>query len=186
MILPVGWGWQEGIPSPKYSLIVASGHSPLSFASGRWSPQRSILGTTVPSLAYDGLVPRPEPYVDKPQFTRPRLTTESIWPPAMGAKRSAWTAAQSCRIGRSNGSNKLTQSSRDNKSQEIFVVGLGISLCLIPLASMAPANARGTRQSTKLQRLRREMTARSRGPQSPRRGHAIQWHGLAVFDNLYR
>jgi hypothetical protein len=42
MILPVGRGWQEGIPSPKYSLIVASGHSPLSFASGRWSPQRSI------------------------------------------------------------------------------------------------------------------------------------------------
>ena len=98
MILPVGRGWQEGIPSPKYSLIVASGHSPLSFASGRWSPQRSILGTTVPSLAYDGLVPRPEPYVDKPQFTRPRLTTESIWPPAMGAKRSAWTAAQSSRL----------------------------------------------------------------------------------------
>ena len=31
-----------------------------------------------------------------------------------------------------------------------------------------------------------EMTARSRGPQSPRRGHAIQWHGPAVFDNLYR
>ena len=78
----------------------------------------------------------------------------------------------------------LTQSSRDNKSQEIFVLGLGISLCLIPLASMAPANARGTRQSTKLQRLRREMTVRSRGPQSPRQGHAIQWHGPAVFDNL--
>ena len=29
------------------------------------------------------------------------------------------------------------------------------------------------------------MTARSRGPQSPRRGHAIRWHGPAVFDNLY-
>jgi hypothetical protein len=128
MILPVGVGRQEGIPSPKYSLIVASGHSPLSFVSGRWSPQRSILGTTVPSLAYDGLVPRPEPYVDKPQFTRPRLTTESIWPPAMGAKRSAWTAAQSCRIGRSNGSDKLRRSSRDDESRAIFVVGLGISL----------------------------------------------------------
>jgi hypothetical protein len=32
--------------------------------------------------------------------------------------------------------------------------------------------------------LREEMTARSRGPQSPRRGHAIRWHGPAVFDNL--
>jgi hypothetical protein len=29
------------------------------------------------------------------------------------------------------------------------------------------------------------MTARSRGPQSPHRGHAIRWYGLAVFDNLY-
>ncbi len=33
-------------------------------------------------------------------------------------------------------------------------------------------------------KLREEMTARSRGPQSPRRGHAIRWHGPAVFDNL--
>ncbi len=33
--------------------------------------------------------------------------------------------------------------------------------------------------------LLEEMTARSRGPQSPRRGHAIRWHGPAVFDNLY-
>ena len=104
MILPVGAGRQEGIPSPNFSLIVALGHSPLSFASRRWSPQRSILGTQSPHLAYDRLVPRPKPYVDKPQFTWPRLMAELIWPPAMGAKRSAWTAAQSCRIGRSNGS----------------------------------------------------------------------------------
>ena len=33
--------------------------------------------------------------------------------------------------------------------------------------------------------LREEMTARSRGPQSPRRGHAIRWHGPAVFYNLF-
>ena len=45
MILPVGAGRQEGIPSPNFNLIVASEHSPLSFASRRWSPQHSILGT---------------------------------------------------------------------------------------------------------------------------------------------
>jgi len=46
MILPVGAGRQEGIPSPNFNLIVASGHSPLSFALRlSWSPQRSILGT---------------------------------------------------------------------------------------------------------------------------------------------
>jgi hypothetical protein len=45
MILPVGRGWQEGIPSPKISLIVASGHSPLSFVSIRWSPKHLILKT---------------------------------------------------------------------------------------------------------------------------------------------
>ena len=48
MILPVGAGRQEGIPSPNFYLIVALGHSPLSFALGRWSPQRSILGTQSP------------------------------------------------------------------------------------------------------------------------------------------
>ena len=48
MIFPVGPGWQEGIPSPNFYLIVASGHSPLSFALGRWSPQHSILGTQSP------------------------------------------------------------------------------------------------------------------------------------------
>jgi hypothetical protein len=68
MILPVGTGRQEGIPSPNFCLIVASGQSPLSFVSGHWSPQRLILGTTFPSLAYDGLVPQPEPYVDKPCY----------------------------------------------------------------------------------------------------------------------
>jgi len=46
MILPVGAGRQEGIPSPNFNLIVALGHSPLSFALRRsWSPQRLILGT---------------------------------------------------------------------------------------------------------------------------------------------
>ena len=45
MILPVGAGRQEGIPSPNFSLIVALGHSPLSFASRRSSPQHSIFGT---------------------------------------------------------------------------------------------------------------------------------------------
>jgi hypothetical protein len=50
----------------------------------------------------------------------------------MGAKRSAWTAAQLCRIGRSNGSDKLTRSAHDNKSRAIFFVGLGISLATDP------------------------------------------------------
>jgi len=46
MILTVGAGRQEGIPSPNFYLIVVSGHSPLSFASRRsLFPQRSILGT---------------------------------------------------------------------------------------------------------------------------------------------
>jgi len=45
MILPVGAGRQEGIPFPNFNLIVASGHSPLSFTSRHWSPQYSILGT---------------------------------------------------------------------------------------------------------------------------------------------
>jgi len=34
-------------------------------------------------------------------------------------------------------------------------------------------------------KLRKEMTVRSCGPQSPHRGCAIRWHGLVVFDNLY-
>jgi len=72
-------------------------------------------------------------------------------------------------IGTFFGSDKLRRSSRDDKSRTVFVVGFGISLRLIPSASMAPAN----------------VTARSRGPQSPHRGHAIRWHGPAVFDNLY-
>jgi hypothetical protein len=49
----------------------------------------------------------------------------------MGAKRSAWTAAQSCRIGRFMGL-KLRRSAHDNKSRAIFFVGLGISLATDP------------------------------------------------------
>jgi len=80
---------------------------------GTQSPQLRV-GTLVPSafnprdtvlsLTCEGLIPRTEPYVNKPQFTRPRLAAESIWHPEMGAKCSAWTAAQLCRIGRFNGS----------------------------------------------------------------------------------
>jgi hypothetical protein len=80
-----------------------------------------------------------------------------------------------------NARDRLRRSSRDHESRAIFVISLGISLWLIPSASMLPLYARGTWQSTKLQRLRREMTARSRGLQSPRRGHAIRWHGPMVF-----
>jgi len=38
MILPVGAGRQEGIPSPNFNLIVALGHSPLSFQSSGHGP----------------------------------------------------------------------------------------------------------------------------------------------------
>jgi len=51
--------------------------------------------------------------------------------------------------------------------------------CLIPLASMAPANARGTRQSAKLQRLRqrddREVSWAAIAP--PRPCHSMAWSG---------
>jgi hypothetical protein len=156
MILPVGRGWKEGTTSPKISVIVPSASPHLRTLV----PSAFNHRDTVPSLAYDGLAPQPKPYVNKPQFTRPRLTAESIWPPAMGAKRSVWTAIQSCRISRFNGSDKLTRSARDNKLWVIFVVGLGlgISLCLI---------------SSVEDKLHEKMTARSRGPQSPRLGHAI-------------
>ncbi len=152
---------------------------------GTKSPQLFV-GMLVPSAfnAYDRLVPRPEPYVDKPQFTRPRLTAESIWPPAMGAKRLAWTATQLCRIGRFMGLYKLTRSARDNKSQAIFFVGLGISLWLIPLASMAPADACDTTISNAKISYAKRWPRGLVGRKFPRRGHAIRWHGLAVFDNL--
>jgi hypothetical protein len=109
MILPVGWGWQEGIPSPKISLIIASGHSPLSFASRHWSPQHSILGTQSPHWLATGWSHNPSHTSTILVITRPRLaaTAELIWPPTMGAKCSAWTATQLCRIGRFNGSDKL-------------------------------------------------------------------------------
>ena len=44
----------------------------------------------------------------------------------------------------------LRRSSCDDKSRAIFVIGLGLSLWLIPSASMAPAEAWGTQQSAKL------------------------------------
>jgi len=68
-------------------------------------------------------------------------TVESIWPPAMGAKQLAWTATQSCRIGRFSGSDKLSISACDHKSRVIFVIGLGLSLWLSLSTSMAPTDA---------------------------------------------
>ncbi len=139
-------GMARRYPFSHYCLIVASGHSPLSCASGHWSPRCSIHRTAVPSLAFDRLVPQPEPYVNKPCYhtasrhltgwshnpshmstslaiTWPRLSAESIWPPVMGARHSAWTATtQLCHIGRFNGSDKLTRSAFDHKSWVIFVV----------------------------------------------------------------
>ena len=74
MILPVGRGWQEGIPSPKYSLIVASGHSPLSFASGRWSPSQEPRVTLEPSAKPPAPPPRVE--ISEPEAQKHTSKTE--------------------------------------------------------------------------------------------------------------
>jgi len=134
-------------PFSQYSLIVASGHSPLSFVFRLWSPQCSILiglrraGPKTQAIRQQALLSHG---LDS-RWSRSGLQR---W--AMGAKRSAWMAAQSCRIGRFNGSDKLRRSFRDNKLRAIFIVGLEISLSTDPISSMAPAYARGTRQSAKL------------------------------------
>jgi hypothetical protein len=54
MILPVGTGRQEGVPSPNFYLVVALGQSPLSFVVRPWSPQQSILGTQFPQQLTTG------------------------------------------------------------------------------------------------------------------------------------
>jgi hypothetical protein len=88
MIFPVGLGWQGGIISPSFYLIDAARQSPLSFASGCWSPQHSI-----PSLAYwltTGWSHDMSHALTSLVITRPLLMVELIWPPAMGARHSAW------------------------------------------------------------------------------------------------
>jgi len=102
------------------------------------------------------------------QITWPRLTAESIWPPEMGAKRSAWTATQSCCIGRFNGSVLTNKKCLRQQVTDDLLCWPRIlrprwrSLMLAVLDNQLPGD-----------KLRKEMTARSHGLQSPRRGHAI-------------
>jgi len=82
--------------------------------------------------------------------------------------------------GGSLGATFVMQAQIGNKSRAIFVVGSVSGL--IPLASMAPTNTRWYMTiSYATSKLCTEMTTRYRGPQSLCQGHAIQWHGLAVF-----
>jgi hypothetical protein len=144
MILPVGAGRQEGIPSPNFNLIVALGQCPLSFASRRWSPQHSILGTQslhwlVTAWSHD------------PSHTSTSHNSHSLDLRRSRSGLQRW--AQSARRGRplnhaasadSMGRYKQRRSARDDKSWAIFVVGVGISLRLIPSSAlMAPAKACG-------------------------------------------
>jgi len=74
-------------------------------------------------------------------------------------------------------SGELRRSSRDHKSRAILVVGLGISLCQIPSASMAPANAHGTQQSTR--RDDRKVSCDAITP--PRPCHSMAWSdGISI------
>ena len=136
-------------PFSQYYLIVALGHSPLSFAFGRWSPQRSILGTQSLHWLVTG-------WSHDPNHTSTSHNSHGLDSRRSRSGLQRW--AQSARRGRPPnraasadpmGLYKLRRSSRDDKSRANFIISLvGISLLLIPSASMAPANARGNRQST--------------------------------------
>jgi hypothetical protein len=58
-----------------------------------------------------------------------------------GRKALGMDSPQLCHIGRLHGSDKLERCTCDYKSRAIFLVGLELSLGLIPLASMMPTNA---------------------------------------------
>jgi hypothetical protein len=127
MILPVGLGWQEGIPSPNFNLIVASGHSPLSFAFGRSSPQ--LFNRDQVPMAFDGWWSYNTAIVDRARNShgldswQSRSVASSNGHKALGL--DGHPIMQHWQI---HGSDKLTRSARDNKSQAIFFVGLGVSL----------------------------------------------------------
>ena len=132
MILPVGWRWQEGIPSPKNSLIVASEHSSLSFTLRRWSPQRSICGTQSLHWLATG-------WSHDPSHTSTSHNSHGLDSRRSQSGLQRW--AQSAQCGRppnratssdSMGLYKLRRSSHDDKSQTIFVVGLIISFSTDP------------------------------------------------------
>ena len=127
-----GAGRQEGIPSPNFNLIVASGHSPLSFASRHWSPQRSILGTQSLHWLATG-------WSHDPSHTATSKNSHGLDSQRSRSGLQRW--AQSTQRGRppnrassadSMGLYKLRRSSRDHKSRAIFVVGLIISLSIDP------------------------------------------------------
>ena len=134
MILLVGAGRQEGIPFPNFYLIVASGHSPLSFALRHsWSPQHSILGTQTLHWLVTG-------WSHDPSLTSTSHNSHGL--DSRGSRSGLQRWAQSARRGRllncaasadSMGLYKLRRSSRDHKSRAIFVIGLGISLSTDPI-----------------------------------------------------
>jgi hypothetical protein len=57
-----------------------------------------------------------------------------------GHKALGMDSPQSCQIGRFSGSDKLARCTCEHKSRAIFVIGLELSLGLIPLALMTPTN----------------------------------------------
>ena len=75
-------------------------------------------------------------------------------------------------------SGELRRSSRDHKSRAILIVGLRISLCQIPSASMVPASAHGTQQST----LRDDRKVSWAAITPPRPCHSMAWSdGISII-----
>jgi len=117
MILPVGVGRQEGIPSPNFNLIVVSGHSPLSFASRRWSPQHSILGTQFLHWLVTG-------WSHDPSHTSTSHNSHGLesWRSQSGLQRWAQSAQRGWPLNRAASADsislyKLRRSSHDHRSR---------------------------------------------------------------------
>jgi len=81
----------------------------------------------------------------------------------------------------------ISRSAHDHKSRAIFVFGLRISLWLIPLALMAPANAPSTQQSARqrwaTQRDDHEVSWAAIAP--PRTCHSMAWSGVRRYLIIY-
>ena len=93
------------------------------------------------SVAYNELVSRPDPYVNKQNYHTALAHNSSNGHKALGV--DGHPILQDWRI---LWSDKLRKSSHDHKSWAIFVVGLGLTLGVIHSDLMAPA-AHGTQQS---------------------------------------
>ncbi len=108
MVLPVGTGRQEGIPSPCFYLIVALGQSPLSCLrrAGPTARAKRRQATIHMALTHGGV-----------------NLASSDGRKALGVDGRPIVPRRQI-----HGSDKLTRSSRDHESRAIFVVGLGISL----------------------------------------------------------